>query len=213
MKTKTSPVESLEWRYATKKFDNTKKISDSDFKEILKTLQLAPSSYGLQPYEFWVIEDETLRTELKERAFNQPQVTDASHLILFLSRTNFAVSDIDKFIELSQQVRDIPDEQAQQYAEMMKGAVLSKSTRDIEEWTSLQTYLAIGQTLKVAAEMGIDASPMEGFEPEKFIEHLKLEKKGLRPLAMIGLGYRSDEDATQHMAKVRKPQHELIKFL
>jgi nitroreductase len=179
MKTKTSPVESLEWRYATKKFDNTKRISDSDFKEILKTLQLAPSSYGLQPFEFWVIEDEKLRAELKERAFNQPQVTDASHLILFLSRTDFAETDIDKFIELSQEVRDIPNEQAQQYAEMMKGAALSKSTRDIEEWTSLQTYLAIGQTLKVAAEMGIDASPMEGFDPHKFTEHLKLEEKGL----------------------------------
>ncbi len=202
--------EALEWRYATKKFDAEKKISDADFQDLKNALRLATSSYGLQLYKFLIIKDEELRAKLKEASWGQSQVVDASHLVVLCIPTSLGEEQIDSFIELTSTTRNIPLEGLEGYGSFMKNALLGRSQEDLQQWMSRQTYIALGNLLDAAAVKGIDACPMEGFDSAQYGEILGLEEKGLKAVLVAPLGYRSSEDETQHLPKVRRSEDVLF---
>ncbi|WP_286927988.1 NAD(P)H-dependent oxidoreductase [Flavobacterium sp. UBA4197] len=203
-------IDTLKWRYATKKFDAAKKISNEDLETIKEAIRLSASSYGLQPYKIFIVEDPELRAKIQPAAWGQSQIVDASHLVVFANITNFGTEQIDAFMDNIVATRNIPMESIQGYGDFMKTTLtaLSEEARNI--WTSKQTYLALGNLLTAAASLKIDATPMEGFEPAKVNEILGLTEKGLNASLIATLGYRHEEDATQHYAKVRKSNEELF---
>lgn len=192
----------LQWRYATKKFDPTKKVEEDTIKDLLQAMNLAASSYGLQPYKFVVVHNDELQKKLQEAAYGQPQVVDASHLVIITARTEITENDIDEYIQNIATTRNQSIESLQEYAESMKQDLLSREKRDQLSWSQRQSYIPLGTLLLTAADKKVDACPMEGFKPKAFNEILELE--GFHATAMIALGYRSVNDTYQHAKKVRK---------
>ena len=205
----STTLENLNWRYATKKFDATRKIADKDLATIKEAVRLSASSYGLQPYKILIIESPELRAELQPAAWGQTQIVDASHLIIFANQTNFGDAEIEAFGKNMVETREIPAESIQGYVDFMKSKISTLPLETRNNWTAKQTYIALGNLLNVAAELKIDATPMEGFEAEKVNEILGLDKLGLNAAVIATLGYRHEEDATQHYKKVRKSNEEL----
>ena len=203
-------LENQNWRYATKKFDATKKITAEDLSTLKEAIRLTASSYGLQPYKIIIVENPELRAQLQGAAYGQAQVVDASHVIVFANEINFGEEGIIKFGKNMSETRGIPLESIQGYVEYMKANItgLPEETRNI--WSSKQTYLALGNLLNVAAELKIDATPMEGFVPAQVNKILGLDKLGLNASLIATLGYRHEEDATQHYKKVRKSNEDLF---
>jgi nitroreductase len=198
------------WRYATKKFDATKKISTEDLETLKEAIQLSTSSYGLQPYKVFIIENPELRAKIQPFAWGQSQIVDASQLLVFANITNFGETEIDQYIANMAETRGIPVESVKGYADFMKMKITTLTEEDRNNWTSKQTYLALGNLLNAAAELKIDVTPMEGFEPENVNEVLGLKELGLNASLLATIGYRHEEDATQHYKKVRKPKNELF---
>lgn len=203
-------LEKLNWRYATKSYDPTKKISDEDWMVLEESLILAPSSYGLQPYKYIVVTDAEIREKLKPAAWGQSQITDASHLVVFAYKKTLTDADIEHFVERIIEVRGGSRESLADYENVMKGS--AKKAVDggyLETWNSRQAYIALGFLLETAALLDIDATPMEGFEPEKFNEILGLTDYSA--VAVAALGYRNEEsDWLADLPKVRFPKEELI---
>ena len=203
-------LETQNWRYATKKFDATKKISTEDLNILKEAIRLSSSSYGLQPYKIIIVENPELRAQLLGAAYGQSQVVDASHLIVFANETNINDQTIEKYITRIGDTRNIPVESLTGFGNYMKGAInhLTEDTKNI--WASKQTYLALGNLLNAAAELKIDVTPMEGFVPAQVNEILGLNALGLNASLLATVGYRHTEDATQHLKKVRKSNEELF---
>ncbi len=209
---KSNIIESLEWRYATKKFDTTKKVSSEDLNEILESGRLAPSSFGLQPWKFIVITDAKLREQLKAVSWNQPQVTDASHLIVLTVNTNVDEKFVDKYVKKIAEVRKIPADSLKGYADMMNGSISAKSSQganSVTDWSTHQVYIALGMMLTTAALKRIDAAPMEGFDSNKYDEILNLKAQGLHAVTLMAIGYRKDDpDAAK--PKVRFDMKDIV---
>lgn len=203
-------IESLNWRYATKKFDPAKKVSNEDLETLKEAIRLSASSYGLQPYEVLVIEDPEIRKQLSEASWGQPQITDASHLIIFANKTNVTAKDTEAYMDNISKTRNIPVENLSGFSDMINNTVISLPQEAKNTWTAKQTYIALGSLLAIAAELRIDTCPMEGFDPEGYNKILGLDKKGLNAAVIATIGYRSEEDNTQHNAKVRRPAEELF---
>lgn len=203
-------ISNQNWRYATKKFDATKKISSEDLETLKEAIQLSTSSYGLQPYKVFIIENPELRAKIQTFAWGQSQIVDASQLLVFANITNFGETEIDQYIANMAETRGIPVESVKGYADFMKMKITALTEEDRNNWTSKQTYLALGNLLNAAAELKIDVTPMEGFEPENVNEVLGLKELGLNASLLATIGYRHEEDATQHYKKVRKPKNELF---
>lgn len=197
-------IENLKWRYATKKYDPTKKISAEDLEKIKEAVQLSASSYGLQLFKVLIIEDKKIREQLKPVSWGQPQTTDASHLLVFCNYNDVKDNHIDEFINLKSQIQNIDPSQLNGYGEFVKGKMKEISTVEKSNWTSKQTYIALSNVLNACAELKIDSTPMEGFEPDKYNEILGLKEKGLEASVVVAIGYRSEEDTTQNTKKVRK---------
>ncbi|WP_300564675.1 NAD(P)H-dependent oxidoreductase [Flavobacterium sp.] len=203
-------IEHQNWRYATKKFDSTKKISNEDLNVLKEAIRLSSSSYGLQPYKILIVENPELRAQIQPAAWGQSQIIEASHLIIFANMINLGEAEIDTYIANIAETRGIPAENIQGYGDFMKSKIITLSENEKNNWTSKQTYLALGNLLNAAAELKIDATPMEGFEPEKVNAILGLNEKGLNASLIATIGYRHEEDATQHNKKVRKSKEELF---
>ncbi len=203
-------LENQNWRYATKKFDATKKISAADLNTLKEAIRLSTSSYGLQPYKIFIVENPELRAKLVAASYGQAQVADASHLLVFANELNFGAAGIDQLANNISSTRGLPLEAIQGYVDYMKGNItgLPEEVRNI--WTSKQTYLALGNLLNAAAELKIDVTPMEGFVPAQVNEILGLDKLGLNASLLAPIGYRHAEDDTQHYKKVRKSNDELF---
>ena len=198
------------WRYATKKFDSTKKISTEDLNTLKEAIRLSTSSYGLQPYKVFIVENEDLRAKIKPAAWGQSQIVDASHLIVFANQTNVTDEDIDNYLKNVAVTRNIPETALQGYGNVMKGGIGAKSDADKSNWTSKQTYLALANLMNAAAELKIDVTPMEGFVADQVNEILGFNELGLNASLIAPIGYRSEEDAAQHQKKVRKSNEELF---
>ena len=198
------------WRYATKKFDTTKKISTEDLNILKEAIRLSSSSYGLQPYKEIIVENPEIRALLQPAAWGQSQIVEASHLIIFANETNVDDSTIDSYLKKISETRNTPIEALSGYGDFMKSKITTLETEVKNIWTAKQTYLALGNLLNAAAELKIDVTPMEGFVAERVNEILGLEKLGLNASLLATLGYRHAEDATQHYKKVRKSTEELF---
>lgn len=203
-------IKNANWRYATKKFDASKKVSNEDLETLKEAIRLSASSYGLQPYKVFIIDNPELRAKLQPAAWNQAQIVDASQVIVFANIVDFGDEQIDNYIKNLTTTRGIELSSVQGYADFMKMKINPLSKEEKNTWTSKQTYLALGNLLNAAAELKIDVTPMEGFEPEKVNEILGLNELGLNASIIATIGYRHEEDMTQNFAKVRKSSEELF---
>ncbi|GBF18630.1 MULTISPECIES: NAD(P)H-dependent oxidoreductase [Arenibacter] len=208
-----SYIENLNWRYATKKFDASKKVSKKDLENLLEATALSASSYGLQPYEILVVEDAALRNKLQPAAWGQSQITEASHLIVLANQSTFGEELVDDYLNNVSETRGIPSNDLQGYSDFMKSKLMPLSESAKATWTARQTYIALGNLLSAAADLKIDTCPMEGFDSAQFNEMLGLSKRGLNAAVLVAVGYRSIEDKTQHYKKVRKAKENLITHL
>lgn len=206
-------IEALNWRYATKEFDTTKKIAPSDLEQIKEAVRLSASSYGLQAYKILIIEDVELREKLKAAAYGQPQITDASQLVIFCNYNEVTPEYIDSYIERIAETRNLSTSDLKGFADTMKGATGSLSAEQVKTWTAKQTYIALGTLLSACGELKIDACPMEGFDAAKFNDILGLTEQGLSAAVIATIGYRSTDDALQHAAKVRKSKEDLFETI
>ena len=203
-------LENQNWRYATKKFDATKKITAEDLSILKEAIRLSSSSYGLQPYKVIIVENPELRAKIQPSAWGQSQIVEASHLLVFANELNFGTEGIDNLIQNMSQTREIPLENLQPYGDLMKNNLTTLPEDVRNQWTAKQTYLALGNLLNAAAELKIDVTPMEGFVPADVNEILGLEKLGLNASLIATIGYRHEQDATQHYKKVRKSNEDLF---
>lgn len=203
-------IENANWRYATKKFDSTKKISIEDLDTLKEAIKLSASSYGLQPYRVFIIENPEVRAKIQPVAWGQSQIVDASHLIVFANITNIGDAEIDASLADTAETRGITIDALKGYGDFMKSKISTLPEDVRNTWTSKQTYLALGNLLNAAAELKIDVTPIEGFEPEKVNEILGLAALGLNASLLATIGYRHEDDASQHYVKVRKSNKELF---
>ncbi|WP_428225589.1 NAD(P)H-dependent oxidoreductase [Flavobacterium sp.] len=203
-------IEQQQWRYATKKFDATKKIEEADLEILKEAIRLSTSSYGLQPYKVFIIENPEIREQLKPVSWNQSQITEASHLIVFANYINLDETVIDKYIKRVSKIREIDEENLKGYSDFMKAKILGLTPEEQAIWTSKQTYLALGNLINASAELQIDVTPMEGFEAEQYNTILNLSALNLNASLVATVGYRHEEDQTQHAKKVRKSKEELF---
>lgn len=203
-------IDDLNWRYATKKFDTSKVISEEDFETLKKAMQLTASSYGLQPYKILNIVDKDTRKKLRAASWNQSQIEDASHMIVIANITDFGEELVDDYFENVIAIRNLKKEDVSDYANTVKSTIGQFSQEQKAVWTAKQAYIVVGNLLAAAAQLKIDACPMEGFQNEEYNKILDLNSKNLNAAVVVTLGYRSDEDATQHNKKVRKSEQQLF---
>jgi nitroreductase len=203
-------IENLKWRYATKKFDTSKKVSSNDLQKLKEAVQLSVSSYGLQLYKVLIIENSEIREHLKPVSWNQNQITDASHLFVFCNYTEATPKAIEDFIKQTAETRNLDLERLSGYGDFIKSKLEEKSEEEKTSWLKSQTYLALGNLLNACAELKIDACPMEGFEAEAYNKILGLDKQGLSAAVIAPIGYRHPEDQSIGQQKVRKPMELLF---
>jgi nitroreductase len=203
-------LDGLNWRYATKKFDSTKKISDNNFETLLKSLQLSASSYGLQPWKFIVVKNRDILEKLVPISWNQKQITDCSHFIVFAGLKSITPEYIDKHIENTAKVRNIDLSGLEDYKSLMNNNLVN--IKDVE-WSARQAYIALGTLMLSASLLNIDSCPMEGLDPEKYDEILDMKSSDYSSLCACALGYRSDEDDYAKNKKVRFDMDDIISYL
>ncbi len=205
-----SLVEKLNWRYATKKFDPSKKLSPVQLDELLKAIHLSPSSAGLQSYKVVVVEDPAIRQQLRAAANGQPQLTDASQVIILASETNVDESYVKNYIDHVAKTRQIGRENLEGFEQMINSNVSNLTQDQKIIWSKKQAYIALGVLLTAAAEMGVDACPMEGFNAAEFDRILGLAEKNLTATVIAPVGFRAQDDGFSVLAKVRKPEEEMF---
>ncbi len=207
-------LECLNWRYATKKFDPNQIISDDTWQTLCEALVLTPSSYGLQPWKFWVITNQKLKEELKPLSWNQAQVTDCSHFVVFSIKKNLTADGVDRFVERTAEVRGTTTESMTAYRNIIVGDVIDGSrSLIVNEWATRQAYIALGNFMTSAALLGVDTCPMEGIEPTNYDRLLGLSSKGYATVVACAAGYRAEDDKYAGLAKVRFPMSEVIETL
>lgn len=200
----------LNWRYATKSFDASKKLPPETLDALLESLVLSPSSFGLQPWKFLVVEDPSLRAKLRAESWNQPQVTDASQLMVFTARVTLDAADIDEHLTKTAAVRGIEVSALDPLRQMMTGFIAGKSDDELFVWNSRQVYIALGQLMISAALLGVDSCPLEGLSPAAYDEILGLAGSGYRTVCACVLGYRADDDKYAATPKVRYPRERVV---
>jgi len=198
----------LAWRYATQKYDPAKKISKEDMQEILEAINSAPTSYGLQPFKLIHVKSPELRQQLRAAAFDQSPVTDASDLIIFTVNRNMENQHLDSYMQRIVEVREVERERLNRFQENIVRVLSNLSSEELIAWNTKQAYIGLGFGLVMAAHLGIDSTPMEGFQKEKYDEILGLTDD--HAVLVLTFGYRSDEDHTQHHKKVRKTLDQLV---
>ena len=200
----------LAWRYATKKFNPSKKIPQDKLQKLLEALRLAPSSYGLQPWKFLVISDHKIRQDLRQVSWGQPQVTDCSHLVVLCARTDLDKVAVRQYIESISKTRNLPLDSLKQMEDRISGTVDELSEEHRIAWAQKQINIALGFLLLAAAESGIDACPMEGFDATHVDVDLGLTDQNLTTVALCALGFRASDDPAALNKKVRFPREEFF---
>lgn len=203
-------VAALNWRYAVKKFDPAKKIPAATWAALEHALVLSPSSYGLQPWKFFVVDTPAVREQLLPHSWGQRQVVDASHLVVFAVKKEMTAADADRLVARTSQVREVHVEALAGYRKMMAGSLARTPADEIDVWMSRQVFIALGFFLTAAAVLGVDTCPMEGFVPEKYDEVLGLGAKGYASRVVATAGYRAADDPNAGLKKVRYEPGEVI---
>jgi nitroreductase len=210
----TDLLSALTWRYATKKFDPTKTIAAATWTALEDALVLTPSSYGLQPWQFLIVTSPKLKAELKPLSWNQAQVTDCSHYVVFTIKKNLTAADVDRFVARTAEIRNTTVESIMGYRNIMVSDVVHGARSfNVNEWATRQTYIALGNFMTSAALLGVDTCPMEGIEPVKYDKVLNLHETGYSTVVACAAGYRAEDDKYADLAKVRFAKSDVIKLL
>lgn len=205
--------EALQWRYATKRM-NGKKVPQEKIDKILEAIRFAPTSSGLQPFEVIVISDPGLKEKIKPIAYDQPQITESSHTLVFAAWDRYTEERINAVFELNNKVRNLPSSETDDHRKKLITNLTSKTNEENFNHAAKQAGIAFGFGLVAAALEKVDASPMEGFKPKELDKLLNLQEKGLKSTMLLNLGYRDAEnDWLVDLKKVRKPSNELFTFV
>ena len=210
MSTEKNILESLQWRYACKKFDQNKKLTKDQVDVLLQAFNLTATSFGLQPLKLIVIKSDALKAKLLAHAYFQPQITSCSHLFAICIDTAFNEESIDSYFDLEKNIRGTSEEIIGKFRNQLKTIYKNKDREQIDISSIYQAYISIGTLMTVCAEQGIDSCPMEGFNPVKFDDILGLDEKNLRSVLLLPVGFRADDDIMATMKKVRKPLDQVI---
>lgn len=205
-------LQDLNNRYATKKFDPTKKVSEEDFQLICEALRLFPSSFGLQPVKFIVVKSESIRLELQKAAFGQTQISEASHLIVLCALDSINSDYIDGHVKLLADTREIEVDKLLGFGAHIKASIEKMSAENVQIWNDKQAYIALGQLLHTCAVLHIDATPMEGFSKVEFDRILNLKGQNLHSVLVCPIGYRSENDPSGKLKKARKSMDTLFEI-
>ncbi|NEV93353.1 NAD(P)H-dependent oxidoreductase [Psychroflexus sp. YR1-1] len=203
-------IDALEWRYATKKFDDSRTVDSSRIELLKKAFNLTPTSYGLQPLRLVIIKNQELKDRLFEHSYDQIQVKTASHVLVICIENTVDEHFINHNFELQKEIRNAKDEIINPFREFLIKDFGKKSDGNIKEWAINQAYLALGNMLTTCAAEKIDACPMEGFEKEAYDDILNLKEKGISSALVLPIGYRAKDDKFADFKKVRRPQEETI---
>ena len=204
-------LEQLNWRYATKQFDPNRKIGASDWTTLEEALRLTPSSGGLQPWKFVVVTDPAARAKLRLASYGQPQITDASHLVVFTAKNNFSEADVDAHLQYVARAQGVTVESIAQFRGMLVGGIVQAMDETARNaWARNQAFIALGNLLTSAALLGIDACPMEGFDRAQYDEILGLKAKGYSSAVIATLGYRLPTDKYAGAPKVRFAREQIF---
>ncbi|WP_159518886.1 NAD(P)H-dependent oxidoreductase [Sunxiuqinia indica] len=206
-----SLLENLQWRYATKKYDPTKKVAQEDVDKIVEAARLAPTSSGLQQFRVIVITDQELKEKIVPIAWGQEIVAECSHLLVFAAWDRYTEERIDKVYNYTTDERGLPRGRFGSYTDKLKASYLPQTAEENFVHTARQAYIGFGLSMAQAAELKVDCTPMEGFSPEELDKLLGLDKKGLKSVTLLPLGYRDNEsDWLASMKKVRNPKEEFV---
>ncbi|SEQ97163.1 Nitroreductase [Hyunsoonleella jejuensis] len=206
----SNTIKQLQWRYATKKFDNSKILSLEKLNILKQAFNLTATSYGLQTIKMLVVKDKSIRAKLVAHSYNQKQVAEASHLLVICIQENIVDNDINTYYDNIKNIRDTPETILKPYREGLMAMVSKMSKEERQQWSTKQAYIALGNLMTVCALEKIDACPMEGFVPSKYDEILELEAKGLKSVLLLPVGYRAEDDMFSEFKKVRKPINEAV---
>ncbi|CAM3474785.1 NAD(P)H-dependent oxidoreductase [Aequorivita lipolytica] len=203
-------IEKLQWRYATKTFDSSKILSEEKLNILKETFNLTATSYGLQPLKLVVISNSELKTKLMPLTYNQPQVRDASHVLILCVEKNINENFILEHFKRVEGQRNTPRKILEPFEKNLIASFTEKNSEEIKDWMVNQLYLTLGALLTVCAVEEIDACPMEGFEPKKYDKLIGLDKRGLESVIALPVGYRDESDFFKDLKKVRRGVDELI---
>ncbi|MEI6460623.1 MAG: NAD(P)H-dependent oxidoreductase [Verrucomicrobiota bacterium] len=200
----------LNWRYATKAFD-TQALPADIWASLEESLRLTPSSYGLQPWKFFIVADPAVRAKLRPVSWNQPQVTDASHLVVFARRTEMTEKDVEDFFNQMVTERNANATVLEPYRQMMIGGVVKgMDAARQREWAARQLYIALGQLMTSAAVLGVDTCALEGIDAAAYTEILGLKGSGFEVVVACAVGFRAKDDKYAAMKKIRFPASRVI---
>jgi len=205
-------LKALQWRYGVKVFDPTKAITKDELNTILESGRLAPSSIGIEPWKFLVIENTELRAKIREAAYGQPKVTDAPYLIVVARRTDVRENIANELIERTAKAHNVDHSELDGLRQMAEGGIKRNTDESLDSWIKSQTFIALGMMIETAALLGVDAGPMEGFSAPDVDTILGLKEKNLASTTMLALGHRG-EDAYATKPKVRRSFDEVVEFI
>ena len=204
-------ISKLKWRYATKKMDASRPVPQQKIERILEAIRLTASSSGLQPYEVIVVTNPELRAQIVPHAWNQEQITDCSHLLVFAAWDNYTAERINRMFDLVNDERGFKNEGWEAYRQKLLAAYVPRDAETNYQHAACQAYIGLGTALIAAAEEGVDSTPMEGFDPDKVDEILGLRARGLRSVILLPLGYRAEEgDWLVNLKKVRRSREDFV---
>lgn len=207
----TTLIDKLQWRYATKKMNPALPLPQDKLDRILEAVRLTATSSGLQPYEVLIVQDPALRARIREHAWNQAQVTDASHLLVFAAWDNYTAERINQMFDLTNEVRGFKNDGWEAYRQQLLKVYPNRSAEENFQHAARQAYIGLGTALIAAAEEQVDATPMEGFDPAQVDEILGLKARGLRSVLLLPLGYRqADGDWLVNLKKVRRAKDQFV---
>jgi nitroreductase len=203
-------IESLKWRYAVKKFNNNKSLTETQINTLKDAFNLTATSYGLQPLKLVVLNNKMIQKELVAHSWNQSQVVDASHLLVICIPKQYSSEEVKKYFSLVQEIRNTPAEINQPFKEFLTAEIEKKTQEELFLWNKNQAYIALGNLLTICALEKIDSCPMEGFIPEKYNEVLKLDTHNLTATLVLPVGFRAEDDYMKDLKKVRKNIRDVV---
>ena len=203
-------IDSLEWRYACKKFDKNRKLNKGQVDALKKAFNLSATSYGLQPLKMLIVQHDEIKEKLFPPSYYQQQVTTCSHILILCIDTAFGEKDVDAYFDLEKNIRGVSEDVVGKFRQQLKIIYNKKDRKEIDTSAIYQAYIALGTLMTVCADQQIDSCPMEGFDPKKVDEVLDLKTKNLKSVLMLPVGYRAEDDVMRNMKKVRKPLNQVI---
>jgi len=203
-------IDNLKWRYAVKKFDSEKQLSEAQINTLKEAFNLTATSYGLQPIKLVVVKNKEIQKELIQHSFNQNQILEASHVLVICVPNNYTTEEVENYFNLVQKIRNTPEEITKPFKDFLTADIENKTQEELLLWNKNQAYIALGNLMTVCAVEKIDACPMEGFIPEKYDEILHLKSHNLKSILALPVGFRADDCYMKDLTKVRKETQEIV---